>query len=570
MTSRLIKTPQALFTQRPASHGLSALVAGATSLLLSLSVSFAQTEDSVTDSLTTISLSPADEALNIESCETIAEETEFTLSGEYSQPSLTIGYTVRLIATTGSSCSHEDVCNTVPLDEGGCSCLREVSTGSVSTRFKVSDLFDEPCVEGEERVVSFFLQYTEEDVDPLLGTSPIEEESSAVKLNIDLKAPSAPTEAPSVSPAEEALQVTVSEVGGDASDYSVCVRQLGDTAEFSRCKSVTPGERLRFDGLENDVTYEVIYRAFDEAGNESEQSPASQGTPASVLDFAEIYSQQYPGGELGGCESRPAPLGFGGLLLMVCALGLRRRRAGRSMLGVALCVMTLTTVPVAELSAEPWVTTGSDRTTTVTFHAGSYLPAIDTEFAERPNTPRPYELIFQNDAPLMFLVQADRHLIQRYGTLSVGGSVGYWNVEGEALSQDAEVTESTEMSMYPLAVLLNYRFDVYQSVIPLVPVVKLGLHYYLWTVYDGAGEAARFVDGSEASGGTLGFSYTLGVHFLLDALDREMAWAFDRDAGVNHSYLSLEYQSSQVDDFGSTTSFRLGSDVFLVGLSLDI
>jgi len=152
----------------------------------------------------------------------------------------------------------------------------------------------------------------------------------------------------------------------------------------------------------------------------------------------------------------------------------------------------------------------------------------------------------------------------------VGGSVGYWNVEGEALSQDAEVTESTEMSMYPLAVLLNYRFDVYQSVIPLVPVVKLGLHYYLWTVYDGAGEAARFVDGSEASGGTLGFSYTLGVHFLLDALDREMAWAFDRDAGVNHSYLSLEYQSSQVDDFGSTTSFRLGSDVFLVGLSLDI
>ena len=89
-------------------------------------------------------------------------------------------------------------------------------------------------------------------------------------------------------------------------------------------------------------------------------------------------------------------------------------------------------------------------------------------------------------------------------------------------------------------------------------------------MYDGSGEPARFVDGSEASGATFGFSYTLGVHFLLDALDREMAWAFDRDAGVNHSYVSLEYQSSQVDDFGSTSSFRLGSDVFFVGLALDI
>lgn len=572
MTSRLITTPLASNPQRFALlRALLATLVGAAALLASQGASLAQTEDSVTDTLTSISLSPSGEALNIDSCAVIAEETEFTLSGDYSQPSNAVAYVVRLIATTGSSCSHDDVCNTTPLDEGGCSCLREVSTSSISTKFKVRDLFDEPCLEGEERVVSFFLQYTEEEADPLLGGNPVEEESSAVKLNIDLKAPSTPTEPPAVSPAEEALQITVSEVGGDASAYSACVRRLGDNAGFDRCKSITPDERLRFDGLENDVTYEVIYRAFDEAGNESDQSPAAQGTPASVLDFAEVYSQQYPGGELGGCEGQPAPLGLGALMLMGSLILLRRRRSARGAAQVSLLIGAgLLLSPLSELSAEPWVTTGSDRTTTVTFHAGSYLPAIDSEFAERPNTPRPYELTFKNDAPLMFLVQADRHLLQSYGTLSVGGSVGYWNVEGEAISQEAEVSESTEMSMYPLAVMLNYRFDLYQSLIPLVPVVKIGLHYYLWTVYDGAGEAARFVDGNEASGGTLGFSYTLGVHFLLDALDREMAWAFDRDAGVNHSYLSLEYQSSQVDDFGSPTSFRLGSDVFLVGLSLDI
>jgi len=569
MTSRLItkhSAPRAPLSAHPSAP--LELLLGALIVTLISGVALAQEEESVADSLTTISLSPSGEYLNLESCAQIAEETEFSLSAEYNAASPTISYKVRLVATTGSSCSHEDVCNTSALDSGGCSCLREVSnSSSISTKFKVRDLFDEVCVEGEERIVSFFLHYAEDDVDPLLGTSPVTEESSAVKLNIDLKAPSDPAEAPRVSPAEEALRITIDEVGGDASSYETCVRELGSAEPFTACRELSAGEAYRFEGLLNDVTYEVMYLAYDEAGNPSNQSPSAEGTPASVLDFAEVYSQQYPGGELGGCEAQRSHHALWALLLVGC-VALRRRRWGLQL--SAFTIASALSLMASPSSAEPWDTTASDRTTTVTFQAGSYLPQIDSEFEERPGFPRPYELIFQNDAPLMFMIQADRHLLQGYGTLSVGGAVGYWNVEGEAMSQEVDVKEKTEMSMYPLAVSLNYRFDMYQHIFPLVPVMKLGVNYYLWTVYDGSGEPARFVDGNEASGGTLGFSYTLGVHFLLDALDREMAWAFDRDAGVNHSYISLEYQSSQVDDFGSETSFRLGSDTFFVGLALDI
>ncbi|MBM4292076.1 MAG: hypothetical protein FJ138_12045 [Deltaproteobacteria bacterium] len=510
----------------------------------------------------------------MDTCAARAAEQEYTLSAEYKTPSATISYTTRLIATTGASCSHEDVCNNVALDGGACSCLKEVTgSGSVSTTFKVRDLFDEPCVDGEERVVSFFLHYAEADFNPLLGSAALQEESPAVKLSIDLLPPAAPTEAPVVLGAEEALRVTVAEVGGDASSYEVCVREAGYDAPYDTCERVEAGVAFRFEGLANDTSYDVVYAAYDEAGNRGAQSPAAQGTPASVLDFAEVYSGLYPGGEEGGCASSPArpgaprapraPLALLALLALLAPRAARRagRRAAAALVAGAACL-----AGAGEARAED---AESERSSTVTLRGGSYLPAIDSEFQERGTVQRPYERVFKNDAPLMFLVQADRHLLQAYGTLAVGAAVGYWNAEGEALSSD-NVQETTEMSIYPLSLSLSYRFDLFQRAFPVTPVLRGGLSYYLWNVYDGAGETARFAGGGEASGGTLGWHYAVGLQLLLDSLDREMAWSFDRDAGVNHSYLTVEYQVSQVDDFGSAESFRLGGEGLFVGLALDL
>ena len=530
----------------------------------------------ISDAVSSLTLTPSNVAINTESCDTVVEDQEFTLGGTYNNPSFTVNYHVRLIATTGTSCSHEDVCNEIALDDGGCSCLKEVSNaGTVSTSFTVADLFNEPCVEGEEKNISFFLHYTETESDPLIGLNPIEEESQALKLSVDLNPPATPDEAPSVTPAEEALVINAPEVGGDVVKYEACVWAAELSREEARCKEVTGGSGDRFEGLVNDQSYNVIYVVYDDADNQSEDSPIAQATPASVLDFAEVYSGEYPGGERGGCDgsdSRKSPVVF--LLILIGLLITKRDLLNLKFLSkyklllVALVSMSLAQLVVRNAEARP---TGSQsqRNSTVQFSGGAYQPSIDEEFLPQDGVKRPYERIFKDQSPVMFQIQMERHLIQNKGTVSLGGSVGYWSVEGDGLSV-TNVAETTELAIIPFSFYGSYRLDMFQKVFPLVPVFKLGLSYYSWTIYDGAGETAQFVDGSEASGGTIGFFYTVGAHFLLDFLDREMAWAFDRDAGVNHSYLTFEYQSSQVDDFGNPDSFRLGNDVYFFGIALDL
>ena len=105
---------------------------------------------------------------------------------------------------------------------------------------------------------------------------------------------------------------------------------------------------------------------------------------------------------------------------------------------------------------------------------------------------------------------------------------------------------------------------------PLAPVVRAGYSHYFWRILDGAGDIAQFSTGNEASGATQGWHAAFGVHLLLDFLDREMADDFANDAGVENSYLTLEYRYSRVDDFGSADSFRLGDETLLRGLALDL
>jgi hypothetical protein len=548
-------------------------------LLPALSHAQDSEDGSASDTQTSISISPSDVSLNVDTCDQRAAEQEFTLSGTYNNPSFTVGYTTRLIATTGTSCSHEDVCNQSGLDDGSCSCLKEVSGAfTLSVSFTVENLFDTPCTEGEERTVSFFLHYAESEADPLIGLNPQEIASPAVRLAIDLNPPAAPAEAPSIVPAEEALVITAPEVGGDVVRYEACVWADGLSRDEARCQSITEGSGERFEGLMNDVLYHVIYAVYDDVDNRSDDSPDAQGTPASVLDFAEVYSGEYPGGERGGCQSKPTQTSMWLVLFMFGLMVLIRKNyrvhhnlsSPRSLMSLLMwsCVVMSLTLTVGNAWSKP-LQNQSSMTSTVTLMGGAYQPSIDEEFLPRDGVQRPYERVFQDQSPVMFILQVERHIFQDKGILSVGGGLGYWNVEGDGLSVTT-VTESTEMSITPYSVYGAYRFDLFKDTVPVVPTLKLGLNYYTWSIYDGGGDIASFVDGSEASGGTFGWFYSLGAHFLLDFLDQEMAWAFDRDAGVNHSYLSFEYQSSQVDDFGDPNSFRLGNDIFLFGITLDL
>ena len=80
------------------------------------------------------------------------------------------------------------------------------------------------------------------------------------------------------------------------------------------------------------MTYEVVVAAYDAAGNRSENSDAAEATPASLLDFAELYSNRVGEyrGEEGGCSnlgvtSDDAPL-FALLAIAGIWLAGRRRR----------------------------------------------------------------------------------------------------------------------------------------------------------------------------------------------------------------------------------------------------
>ncbi len=213
----------------------------------------------------------------------------------------------------------------------------------------------------------------------------------------------------------------------------------------------------------------------------------------------------------------------------------------------------------------------SARSSYFEFRLGFYRPDIDSEFKKSPSMERPFEAAFGDGREALPELHLERHFFQRFGTLSGGLGVGYWTIEGESIAPSAGVdaSDSTELTIVPLQAQLSYRLDYFEDTFPLVPILRGGLDYYLWRILDGAGNKAKFANGNEADGGTWGWHYTFGVHLLLDFLAPEMAADFDRDAGVNGSYLTFEYQIARVDDFGSADSFRLGDSTFYFGLTLD-
>jgi len=214
----------------------------------------------------------------------------------------------------------------------------------------------------------------------------------------------------------------------------------------------------------------------------------------------------------------------------------------------------------------------SPRDMMLELHGGAFTPGVDDGLG---NGNTPYGDIFGTSMTLLSL-HVDYEMWQGFGTLALGGGLGYGWVNGKALSSDGEKTDDdVGFNIVPLTISLVYRWDWLEVKygVPFVPYFKAGLSGTIWWATDAKDDIAntRGPNGEERTGAglTLGWHVAAGLQFLLDIFSPGMAQQFDEESGVNNSYIFVEVMHSDVDDFGSDSSIDLSADAVSFGLAFE-
>ncbi len=340
------------------------------------------------------------------------------------------------------------------------------------------------------------------------------------------------------------------------------------TVTVSKSSKLTAKE-YQIKGLTNGKKYYVAVTAADANENESNLSPLKTASPIPVYDAWQYYKNA-GGEEEGGfapCSAQPVAAGPGWLWLLLASVAavwaLRRRNTG----------LVLAVLAIGLLTQAGQAQAASPQTGSLDFRFSRYLPQIDEGLTGKA---KPYADIFGGAAWQVSLA-TDSRVWDRFGTLSLGLSAGYWSQDGYGREQATNNSSSdkTSLSIVPITFDVVYRMDELERAwgVPFIPYAKLGLVYGIWWMRDGVDNLARWTDANgstkEAMGGTGGYHATLGMRFLLDVLEPMAARSFDIEMGVNHSYLFAEYQMLRLNDFGSKKSLNLSDDLFTFGIAFD-
>ncbi len=190
---------------------------------------------------------------------------------------------------------------------------------------------------------------------------------------------------------------------------------------------------------------------------------------------------------------------------------------------------------------------------------GGYRPNVDSEFGGSG----PFNTVFGGGRALMFRLDVAYSLFVDYGSLDLGIGAGYTQKTGKGqLPTGGAAPDDTSLKIIPTRLTLTYRFDVLANRyrwFPLTPYARVSLDRYNWWVTNGLGDTAKAGDRS-GRGATNGYSFSGGVAFLLDAIDPDLAREMDRDTGINHTYVFVDFTKSYIKDFGSATSWNLSDD----------
>jgi hypothetical protein len=205
---------------------------------------------------------------------------------------------------------------------------------------------------------------------------------------------------------------------------------------------------------------------------------------------------------------------------------------------------------------------------------GPYRPKIDDEFGVSPG---PYENVFGDSARLYFGIELDYQALRipYVGTIGPGFSWGYTRMKAKAklTGTNTDSAEDTSLWIMPMYVVGVLRVDVLarETVVPLVPYLKLGAGYAWWRASDGSGRSDYGAGDNvvEGKGHSYGLHFAPGIMLELDPFDRHAAKQLDNSVGINHSYLYLEWMYSKLDGFGSGGQMQVGTSTWVAGLALE-
>ncbi len=518
----------------------------------------------------------------------------------------------------------------------------EYNGGDASLTIYASDILSHAnsTEDGEKEI--YILIEAQESEDGGSSSYRFQDNIKALIVHFDRLPPPTPSIG-SIIPGENSLNVYLNwgnnSTDSDKYGFNIYWRKSGTTDEPSVSKNVRTTNH-RITGLINNITYDLWAEQIDRAKNISDRSDTMSATPQEVLDYYEYYKKNGGKEEGGFCfittavygspthpivfifkafrdtylskssigqkiisayyrlsppaatfiKDRPiirlisgiflTPIAFLllltlkpfllfiFLLFIIAVLAIFRIRQRRLILPFLLILVLYPSFADAE----------SERTLGFSLTFGNYRPSeIDKE---EGLTQKPYKEIFNDKSELMFKTGLDYDIFQSLGTLSIGGTTGFWQVVGKGIYNYSGVStekssDTTVFNILPVELNMIYKFDYYanHTNFPLVPYIKGGFDYYIFWITDSHGDVSRYQASEnktfEGYGGKTGYHYSGGMMFLLDWIDRETAADFDMDFGVNNSYLFIEIFQSIINGFGSN-GFDLSNSGLFFGLYLDI
>lgn len=397
------------------------------------------------------------------------------------------------------------------------------------------------------------------------------------------------------------------------------------------------------DELVNGVPVAVAVRAIDDFGNVGELSDAWIAVPKDVTDFYELYRQEGGNEDGGFCFVATAAYGsyghpvvrilrsfrdtvlksapFGqtlvwgyyqaspplaqalaqrptlalvarGLLslvaliaalammapfILLAAWGLRRVRGrGAAAVGATLLAIALS-APGGAFAERP-KSVLDNVGLALEFKGGPFLPSM----GNAENTNNAFGRLFGTNPGAMFKLGGELQLYRGFGTVSVGGSIGYQRFSGQGLfNEDGVITGSvsedkTRLFLLPMSLVGVYRFDYFadHTWMPLVPYIKGGFAYTVWWSTNGRGNISR-IEGAGPDGGDLiargakfGLTGALGISFLLNALEPRSATSLYSATSIRGTYFFAEVEATKADSF-SDDGFDLSDLTWNLGLMLE-